>query len=275
MGPLTTRSATRVVARSVGTVSAAGILSLLAAFPALAVDDPFFTLHFESTSASSTNGGINGILGEATYTFLSGTPGKMVLSLNNLSTTSSKLVSTGFNLPTNPPTVSDISYVSDSFVASDPKWNIVTNGMLDNTTFDICASINPPSDCDASGSPADGLANGDSTTVGTFTFSSTNDPLTTATQYRDAFVALFNDTGAPDGTPSAGQFPGNFFMRWKDIPIGEGSDKVWATSIRTGGGVPQTPGDEVPGPLPLLGAAAAFGYSRKLRRRMKVQSVIG
>lgn len=31
---------------------------------------------------------------------------------------------------------------------------------------------------------------------------------------------------------------------------------------------PPAPGDSVPGPLPLLGAAAAFGYSRKLRTRI-------
>lgn len=30
------------------------------------------------------------------------------------------------------------------------------------------------------------------------------------------------------------------------------------------------PGDSVPGPLPLLGAGAAFGFSRKLRRRIKL-----
>jgi hypothetical protein len=28
-------------------------------------------------------------------------------------------------------------------------------------------------------------------------------------------------------------------------------------------------GDEVPGPLPVLGIAAAFGYSRKLRKRIQ------
>ncbi|MFN4867130.1 MAG: hypothetical protein ACK5GZ_12540 [Cyanobium sp.] len=28
---------------------------------------------------------------------------------------------------------------------------------------------------------------------------------------------------------------------------------------------------EVPGPLPVLGAAAAFGYSRRLRRRIQQQ----
>ncbi|MCP9930881.1 hypothetical protein KBY82_08795 [Cyanobium sp. AMD-g] len=277
MLPFTQRTGSGVVARSIGTVTAAGILGLVAAMPTFAaVQDPFFTLHFASNANSSTNGGYNGILGEATYTFLSSTPGQMVLSLKNLSgspVTSSRLVSTGFNLPTNPPTTSNVSYVN--FVATDPtKWNIKIDGSLGSDTFDICASINPPSDCDASGSPANGLGNGDSTTVGTFTFSSSNAALTTATQYRDAFVALYNATGAPSGNQDAGSFPGNYFMRWKAIEPGDRSDKVWATSIRTGGGG-QAPGDEVPGPLPIFGAAVAFGYSRKLRQRLKATTLNG
>jgi hypothetical protein len=31
---------------------------------------------------------------------------------------------------------------------------------------------------------------------------------------------------------------------------------------------------EVPGPLPLFGAAAAFGYSRRLRRRVSLSRVV-
>jgi hypothetical protein len=34
----------------------------------------------------------------------------------------------------------------------------------------------------------------------------------------------------------------------------------------------ETPPDSVPGPLPLLGAAAAFGFSRKLRARIKTMA---
>jgi hypothetical protein len=33
------------------------------------------------------------------------------------------------------------------------------------------------------------------------------------------------------------------------------------------------PGDSVPGPLPVLGAAAAFGFSRKLRRRINTANL--
>ena len=33
------------------------------------------------------------------------------------------------------------------------------------------------------------------------------------------------------------------------------------------------PGDSVPGPLPILGAGAAFGFSRKLRRRINTANL--
>lgn len=128
MNPFTSPTQNRMIARSVGTVTAAGILSLMAAMPALAAD-PYFTLKFESTASSSTNGGINGILGEATYTFSEINLGEMTLSLKNLSgspVTGSRLVSTGFDLPTNPPASANVNFVSFSQI--DPNWNIVYPG---------------------------------------------------------------------------------------------------------------------------------------------------
>lgn len=279
MNPFTSPTQNRMIARSVGTVTTAGILSLMAAMPALAAD-PYFTLKFESTASSSTNGGINGILGEATYTFSEINLGEMTLSLKNLSgspVTGSRLVSTGFDLPTNPPASANVNFVSFSKI--DPNWNIVYPGTAvpPFPAFDVCTSVYSttppnPADCDASGSPTLGLQNGSSTTVGTFTLSSAP-TLDTATKYRDAFVAMFQ---APPSGGTAGTFDdGGYFMRFNDIlPASTGgSDKIWATSITTGGG--QAPGDSVPGPLPLFGAAAAFGYSRKLRRRMKANSMVG
>ncbi|MEA5414695.1 hypothetical protein [Synechococcus sp. BA-132 BA5] len=44
------------------------------------------------------------------------------------------------------------------------------------------------------------------------------------------------------------------------------STSVWAQAT------PVSPADSVPGPLPLFGAAAAFGFSRKLRKRIKGSS---
>ena len=61
--------------------------------------------------------------------------------------------------------------------------------------------------------------------------------------------------------------------RWQGIGTDGCSDKVPGYVCPTGDPgcdpPPFTPPDEVPGPLPLFGAAAAFGYSRKLRRRLQ------
>jgi hypothetical protein len=46
---------------------------------------------------------------------------------------------------------------------------------------------------------------------------------------------------------------------------------IWRRDVVTGTGVPSFNSDlrNVPGPLPILGAGAAFGFSRKLRARIK------
>ncbi|WP_216907766.1 hypothetical protein [Synechococcus sp. CCY 0621] len=62
--------------------------------------------------------------------------------------------------------------------------------------------------------------------------------------------------------------------RWQSITgslNGSTSDKVVGQTVCKNGictGPGPAPGDAVPGPLPLFGAAAAFGYSRKLRHRI-------
>ena len=53
----------------------------------------------------------------------------------------------------------------------------------------------------------------------------------------------------------------------KTYTIGSDFIQVWAGPAGGHGGVPV-----VPGPLPLLGAAAAFAYSRKLRSRVRASS---
>jgi hypothetical protein len=50
------------------------------------------------------------------------------------------------------------------------------------------------------------------------------------------------------------------------LPNGPGSSRLCAKLQDN------APGDEVPGPLSIFGAATAFGYSRKLRRRLNVHS---
>ena len=46
-----------------------------------------------------------------------------------------------------------------------------------------------------------------------------------------------------------------------------GYESTDGTSILVGAGSPPPPPASVPGPLPLFGATAAFGWSRRLRRR--------
>ena len=51
---------------------------------------------------------------------------------------------------------------------------------------------------------------------------------------------------------------------------GEGETRTWATSSTSySQPAPAGPAASVPGPLPVLGVAAAFGFSRKLRKRTK------
>ena len=45
---------------------------------------------------------------------------------------------------------------------------------------------------------------------------------------------------------------------------------IWATSLPSSQPAPAGPAASVPGPLPVLGVAAAFGFSRKLRKRIKL-----
>jgi hypothetical protein len=272
--------------RHIATLASAVALSAAPALAATPASDPFFTLHFSSNSNSSTNGGINGILGEATYSFTQATPSSnsatMSLHVRNLSSdpvTSSRLVSTGFDLPVSPPNPGTVKFstpLDSAFTPIDPKWSVVFGDNIEPFgTFDAC--VTAATGCIAKQDPNDGLANNESTTVGTFSL--TSPTLNTAVGFRDAFVALYNQYHPPTGG-NAGKFNGAYFMRWKAIEgvnIGgedAGSDKVWATSITTGGGG-QAPTDSVPGPLPVFGAAAAFGYSRKLRRRLKAQSLTG
>ncbi|MEA5414011.1 hypothetical protein [Synechococcus sp. BA-132 BA5] len=249
-------------------------MSLLAATPAFAVD-PFFKIHFVSGPTSSSNGpnGITGIQGVATYTFSETDIGEMTLNLDNISTRAgdSLIVGTGFDLPgpTSTPSFNPQIFVASSSTIQD--WGITVGGTLNPPNqfgqFDICATTNEQNGnlgtCDG-GATEFGVGKGLNEDVATFTFGGLP-PLASATDYRNAFAGLF--TTAPDNS---------FFMRFKGITGNPDSDKILATSVELSPDTPPppAPGDEVPGPLPLLGAVAAFGYSRKLRRRMKVKSVI-
>ena len=109
--------------------------------------------------------------------------------------------------------------------------------------------------------PGDGLNNATlDYSAGTFRLSAAY--ISGAVAFRQAFFNFYQPLIPPTGNPA---YIGPIAARFKAIEPGDLSDKLLAGTIGGGG---QAPGDEVPGPVPLLGAAAAFGYSRKLRRRI-------
>ncbi|MCP9933786.1 cistern family PEP-CTERM protein [Cyanobium sp. Candia 9D4] len=243
-------------------LAATGVATALSLSPAFAADT--FKVFFDPSLGSFSSNGPTGtgVTGEATFTFTGvGNAVSMAMDLKNTSTapiTASRFVGIGLQLP------SDVTFLS--YTPSSTFDAVVTDGTLPPLgSFAICVTAANP-DCLASGSPNDGLANGASATpAGTFSLSSTT--LVGSTAFRDAFVSLFeNATFNP------------FAARFKAIAGGRGgSDKLTGVLCTEANGClpppPPAPGDSVPGPLPVLGAAAAFGFSRRLRYRIKSSSV--
>lgn len=241
--------------QTVAATSLAALTTLLSASAAVAADT--FTVFFDpSKGSASSNSPPTGVSGEATFTFTGlGSTVTMAMDLKNTSSapiTASRFVGIGFQLPTD--------VVFNSYTPSSSFDAVVTNGSLPPFgSFAICVtSANP--DCLASGSPNSGLSNGQSfTPAGSFSLSSAS--LSGATAFRDAFVGMF----------TTNQY-NPFIARFKAIQGGNGgSDKLTGVICNDNGsceGPPPAPGDSVPGPLSIVGAPAAFGYSRKLRKRL-------
>lgn len=88
------------------------------------------------------------------------------------------------------------------------------------------------------------------------TLTATNPPAGTATATRTNGIAPAPPVVIPGGASQV-DFISTLFVSNSNLATGY-SDTVF-----------QIDPTRVPGPLPILGAAAAFGYSRKLRRRIK------
>ncbi len=130
-------------------------------------------------------------------------------------------------------------------------------------SFTFCARDTGNS-CHGGSQNGTGLRDGESTAV-RFTLASNKSTINSATLVAQSFFDLFNSrTFTKDGDFKNAQVA----LRFQNVTTSSGatgkSDKVAGVPKRP----PQGPGDEVPGPLPVLGAATAFAFSRRLRRRI-------
>ncbi|WP_143594118.1 hypothetical protein [Synechococcus sp. BO 8801] len=244
---------------------------LLGGGPALAATSSFIVdlnKAFDD-SYSGVKGTMNFVFGDAgdsnanTYT--------LDLTLKNTSSApidSSSLTGFGFDTPTG---VTSFSYNRNGTKFYQATKSPFTIGPA-TSPFTFCAftdnNTDNGTDC-GSGSAKDGLANGESATVKyTFNFAGASPGVSDVST---AFFNLFNSVviSPPNGDLAdktsvvlAARFQA---INSKTLGINDGSDMIT--------GKPRDkpddgPGDAVPGPLPVLGAAAAFVQSRRLRRRL-------
>lgn len=283
MNPSPRRTPTRAVARATGAMASAGMVGLLsAATPAWAVD-PFFTVTFgpdQSTEAT-------GVRGSATFSFAdAGSDVAMTITLSNLTgttppplasqPTASEFVALAFQLPSNISTVdlgaganADLGYTPSSGSLFDIAVANASLPPFDSTAprppltpYSLCITAGNGDGCTGGGNPGNGLNNGTlDYSAGTFTLTSNGPALSGALAFRQAFFDFYRPLIPPTGDPA---YIGPIAARFKAIEPGGRSDKLLAGTIGGGG----APGDAVPGPVPILGAAAAFGTSRRLRRRI-------
>ncbi len=130
-------------------------------------------------------------------------------------------------------------------------------------SFTFCAR-DTGNNCHGGSQNGTGLRDGESAAV-RFTLASNKSTINSASLVAQSFFDLFNSrTFTKDGDFKNAQVA----LRFQNVTTSSGvknkSDKVAGVPRKP----PQGPGDEVPGPLPVLGAATAFAFSRKLRRRI-------
>jgi hypothetical protein len=264
--------------------------------PALA-DTASFDVLFDS-SVQYTSTGSTGVTGKMTFKFtkssLDPADKNYVLDLSIFNTSpisgnpTGTLVGFGFNTPSiaNQPTSPAIKLLSYSPLTSGfgDVFGTKTNGSEANVAdgqtllFEPNPTIGNPgfepfknltfcardSGNNCVGGPANetGIADGDNKSV-RFTLAALSPDLTSSLQVANSFYNLFNQWVPSLSTENDTQVA----LRFQQVSgnNGETSDKV--------GGMPgkppsQGPTETVPGPIPLFGAAAAFGYSRRLRHRI-------
>jgi hypothetical protein len=238
-------------------------LPLLAAAAALLVAGPARAITNFDVRLDKTFGTYTGVEALFKFDFRAGaTPGQFILDLTVLNdspsyVTDASLVGFAFDIPTS---VSSFTYNpnSSNFLQA------TSTSIHPASDFNFCASTsnNPRSiRCD-SGSTLLGLDIGESALVSFVLDSSAPDADFLGTSFRDLFntVVFSSPTEAVhDTVVLAARFQGVNSV-YDGQTITGGSDKLT--------GAPHGETTSVPGPLPLLGAAAAFRCSRKLRSRI-------
>jgi hypothetical protein len=243
----------------------AGLLA--GASPAMAFTsfDVLFNSSLPGTSTSNT-----GVTGKMTFNFAKDTGNQYILDLDIFNTSpvtgnpSGTLVGFALNFPgSNLKPKPDIEFLSYNSLSS-KFTETFTNANLGGVgTFSFCARSTDGQNCNG-GQPKEGWADGTSTQV-QFRLASNLSSVDTADKVAKSFYDLFS-TWIPD--PDAEDAKGaQVALRFQQVTTSTGTP---GASEKVGGlpKPPQGPGDEVPGPLPVLGAATAFGFSRKLRRRI-------
>ena len=246
--------------------------------------DVMFDSSIPGTSTKST-----GVKGKMTFNFTKNNGNEYTLDLDVFNTSpvvgnpSGTLVGFAFNVPGKNNTPSDIKLLTynplnsnfgDVYgaTANGSEANVANNSVLlidpnaqpaplePYGSFTFCAR-DSASNCN--GGKAWGLADGQSTKV-RFTLASNLASVDTTEEVTQSFYNLFNSWN-PATNPKSPQVA----LRFQKVTTSSGQS---GESEKVGGlpKPPEAPGDTVPGPLPALGAATAFAFSRKLRRRISL-----
>lgn len=264
------------------------------AAPAMAFTsfDVDFSAANKKTSAEAT-----GVSGKMTFSFIKLDPtnaadNRYTLDLNIQNTSpvsgnpSGTLTAFAFNVPgtTSSPDFKLLTYnpLASNFgdvwgaSTSGAERNVSNNQILNFPTatpsraayapfgsFTFCARDTGNS-CHGGSQNGTGLTDGQSALV-RFTLASNKSSINSATLVAQSFFDLFNSrTFTNDGDFKNAQVA----LRFQNVTTTSGargkSDKVAGVPRKP----PRSPGDPVPGPLPVLGAATAFAFSRRLRRRI-------
>jgi hypothetical protein len=280
-----------------GVPAAFGALVVAGTLPAFAADP--FTVLIDSIYGS-TNTPPTGAKAEATFTITkSGTDAFVAILLKNTTQnppTEATLVGLSFVTPdyltfANPPTIGntadkDYNYGLTNFKDLYPNQGL-NGGPFNSTGWDFCIRADAPGGNCNGGSPQGGLiAGATAPSVVTFKFGGSGNRTDTA--IANDFKALFSLKSGQPSYNIAGRFQDVEGCSLNGVPVACGTPKATTVSPsdKVGGAYipptpppqgpgdppPRGPGDSVPGPLPLFGAAAAFGYSRKLRQRLKART---